>query len=1052
MTEPSGRDRAGPAPNGTSTGPSLTRFERFVVSLSDAMCKRTIGLRFAAVTVGTAAAVFALLITIITYQLQAGVARQATELEHLSDTKLSERLDSEAKLAAARVRFQLSDMLPRLEAIAQRADTGRAVASRNVVAISQLLGPAAEAAHIDEILIVDPAGAVIGASDGAVDLLGAYRRINTSRLKQGIARVVETSLPNKPFTERMTVYARDEIAQIFRANEPLSIAEVAVYPLFDDFGEVTGAMVGYRKLRRSEPVLQEFSRLTNTGIVVLGPDGTASAAGLADIPYAVSAVPNSLLLRMANGRYIGRCVTFESIVDVCALAPLNELYLSRNELIRIAESDGQSLIAKLIGLGVLSLCAFAGISILLVGQVTRPLAEITRTVEAVAAGQYRDKVAGSDRSDEVGNIARAVEILQSSLRERDQLRANAIRQNAMLRARDHELNLQNMRFDAALNNMPHALCMFDEDGRLIVSNYQFEKIYRLPPGTVSAGVTERDLMAAIGPLLAGGSGDGNDGAGIEPTTGVHQQDLADGRTIAVTRQRMLGGGWVAVYEDITERRRAERRIMELATRDTLTKLPNRFVLRQRMELSLADIETTGAELTVYCLDLDAFKTINDTLGHPFGDLLLVKVAERLTGVAGAYDTIVRLGGDEFAVVTTTPQTDEARSAYAETIIGAIAATYDLDGKKAAVGVSIGTAVAPRDGREANELLKRADLALYTAKAEGKNTHRFFAPALEEALNRRRDMEIDLAKALEAGEFEPFFQPIVDVRTRMVTGFEALLRWRHPTRGLVPPGEFIPFAEEIGLIGAMGEWVLRRACEMAAGWPLPLKVSVNISPRQVRSRGLVNTVMNALAATGLPASRLELEVTESVLLEEDEDTVATLMQLRALGVRFAMDDFGTGYSSLRSLRAFPFDRLKIDQSFVRNMATTAESLAIVTSIIDLAESLGMATTAEGVETAEQFDMLRRAGCVEIQGFYFGRPRPNDSVPEVLQGFGMTWDAAAIAPMPAPAAEARIAEARMADHRTAETTSANAAAQSATAPGASLSVAVADSQPPKLRAAR
>jgi diguanylate cyclase (GGDEF)-like protein len=377
---------------------------------------------------------------------------------------------------------------------------------------------------------------------------------------------------------------------------------------------------------------------------------------------------------------------------------------------------------------------------------------------------------------------------------------------------------------------------------------------------------------------------------------------------------------------------------------------------------------------VLCLDLDRFKHVNDTLGHSIGDALLRAVTERLVGCVRDTDTVARLGGDEFAIIQASGEGGADASTLAQRVIDAVSPPYDLDAHQVVVGVSIGIAVAPEDGAQPDELLKNADLALYRAKTDGRGIYRFFEAEMDARMQARRALEADLRRALSIGEFELYYQPLVNVKSREITGFEALLRWHHPERGLVLPEEFISVAEEIGLMVPLGEWVLRRACQEAATWPAGINVSVNLSPVQFKSRNLVTAVTTALSSAALSASRLDLEITEALLLEGSESTLATLHQLRDLGARISMDDFGTGYSSLSYLRSFPFDKIKIDRSFIRNLGEEKSSIAIVRAVTGLGISLGMTTTAEGVETDEQFEKLRAEGCTEVQGYLFSQPRP------------------------------------------------------------------------------
>jgi diguanylate cyclase (GGDEF)-like protein/PAS domain S-box-containing protein len=439
---------------------------------------------------------------------------------------------------------------------------------------------------------------------------------------------------------------------------------------------------------------------------------------------------------------------------------------------------------------------------------------------------------------------------------------------------------------------------------------------------------------------------------------------------------------LGISEDITERKRAEGRITHMAHHDSMTGLANRVLLRERLEHALARMLEQESRLAVLYVDLDFFKDVNDALGHPVGDALLRMAAERLRGCLREGDTVARLGGDEFAIIQDSIRDDEQTTELARRIAAVIGAPFHVEGHDVTVSASIGIAMAPRDGSDPDSLLKFADMALYAAKTDGRRTFRFFEAEMNERLHARRAMEIDLRLAFARREFDLHYQPTIDVTSGRIVGVEALLRWYHPERGMVSPGEFIVLAEAIGLIVPLGEWVLRQACAEAAHWPDDVTVAVNLSPLQFKNANLVQTVTGALAAAGLPARRLELEITESVLLQENENNPATLHRLRDLGVRIALDDFGTGYSSLSYLRVFPFDRIKIDGSFVKELPHNVECVSIVRAIADLARGLHMATTAEGVETPQQLEALRADGVTAAQGYLFSRPLPANELRELF----------------------------------------------------------------------
>lgn len=546
----------------------------------------------------------------------------------------------------------------------------------------------------------------------------------------------------------------------------------------------------------------------------------------------------------------------------------------------------------------------------------------------------------------------------------------------------------NRRFDAALNNMSQGLCLYDPQHRLLVANRRFYEIYRLDPAVIRPGITFRDLLmrsVAAGnhaPAVAEAVITERLGFVARGEPGTSFQDLADGRVIAISHEPMPGGHWVVTYEDITERRRAEAQITYLARHDGLTGLANRLQLRERVEQAFA-LCGRGGRFALLGIDLDGFRAVNEALGQPAGDQVLRQAAERLLACARDTDTVARLGADEFAVVQTGIDKGEDAAALARRIIAALSRPFMVDGQSIELGASIGIALAPEEGAGHDPLLQHAQLALELCRRERRGAFRFFEPEMDAAVQRRRQLEMDLRLALDRGEFQPVYQPIVEIASGRVAGFEALLRWRHPGRGMVSPVEFIPVAEELGLIVPIGAWVLRRACADAARWPDGIRVAVNVSAIQFRDPSLVATVATALADSGLPASRLEIEITESLLLEDEAATEATLHRLRGLGVRIAMDDFGTGYASLGYLRSFPFDKIKIDQSFIRDLDSKPDSRAIVRAIIGLGRSLGMRTTAEGVETGAILEILRMEGCAEAQGYLFSRPCAADRIPALLR---------------------------------------------------------------------
>ncbi|MBV9777632.1 MAG: EAL domain-containing protein [Acetobacteraceae bacterium] len=608
--------------------------------------------------------------------------------------------------------------------------------------------------------------------------------------------------------------------------------------------------------------------------------------------------------------------------------------------------------------------------LVLLGRLVLPVQRLTASVARLAAGDVKARVPGLGRRDEVGEMAAAVEVF---------------RENALA------LGRTNLRFAAALDNMPHGLAMYDAEDRLVVMNARLCETIGLPPGSVQPGMTLREVM---GVCMAAGHFPGRtldevcaERRIVSPQTPAESasfEEVRGDKVLAVSAQLMVGGGCVFTLEDVTERRQAEARIAHMAHHDALTGLPNRVLFRARLEDALARTRR-GEAFALLCLDLDRFKSVNDTLGHAVGDALLRAVTARLRAALRGTDVLARLGGDEFAVLLPAMREPSEAADLARRLVEALSAPCEVEGHQVLAGASVGIAVARRDGSCPDTLLKNADLALYRAKADGRAAWRFFEPEMDARTQGRRRLELGLRHAVAEGEFELHYQPVVDPRTRRPTGFEALLRWNRPGCGVVSPAEFVPVAEDVGLIVPIGTWALRRACAEAARWPDGLRVAVNLSPAQFRAgEALIDTIADALAASGLARGRLEVEITEGVMLQDTEETLATLRRIRALGVAVAMDDFGTGYSSLGYLRRFPFDKVKVDRSFVQGLdeGGGGDCAAIVRAVTGLCAGLGVATTAEGVETERQLAYLTQEGCTEVQGFLFSRPVSAAEVPSLL----------------------------------------------------------------------
>ena len=554
----------------------------------------------------------------------------------------------------------------------------------------------------------------------------------------------------------------------------------------------------------------------------------------------------------------------------------------------------------------------------------------------------------------------------------------------IFRLMTRRLSIEKQRLDTAINNMTQGLLLFDAAKRLIVCNRRYIEMYGLSPDVVKPGCSFRDVIRH---RQETGSFTGDLDAYCDEVlhdVGRSKNSIvetSDGRLIEISNEPVASGGWLATHEDVTERIRAEERIAHLAHYDALTDLPNRVLLRGHLEQRVAEL-AQGKPFAILYIDIDEFKGVNDSFGHEIGDELLRHVAARLRGCVGPQDLVARIGGDEFAIVKAETRDRRQLTALAEQILDSLRIPAQCKGQEVPIEASIGIAIAPDDGLSLEDLFKNADLAMYAAKSDGRRTYRFFVPELDARLKTRRQLELDLRQALARGQLEIHYQPLVDLATDTVAGCEALLRWYHPERGMISPAEFIPVAEDTGLINEIGDWVLKRACAEAAGWPANIRLAVNVSPVQFRTKTLALRVATALRDSGLAPDRLELEITEAVLIRDDDEALVILHQLRDLGVRIALDDFGTGYSSLSYLRRFPFDKIKIDRSFVSDIGDAGGSSMIVEAVVNMASACRMSTTAEGVETEMQREILRGLGCSEMQGYLFSPAVPASKLRQLL----------------------------------------------------------------------
>lgn len=688
---------------------------------------------------------------------------------------------------------------------------------------------------------------------------------------------------------------------------------------------------------RAEKLSARFALLASQGAAVfdLARGGTPDEAKAAAARYAAAADGLALDVLAESSARLG-----------AAEAALVDLAREARSLI-----SGVSAGVALIGL-------VAGpLALLFLRRMRTRLEEVATALIRLARNDTSVDIQGTNARDEFGQLARSVAVFKAKSIELLNKKADFER-----------LNLQ---LDAAINHMSLGLSMFDVNERLLVCNRRYAEMYELPseltrPGTVHCALWEHRTRKGAR------HSEPRDGSiGGRAKSASMQIEFAGGRTIHVTRQPLRGGGWVSLHEDVTERKRQEERITHLARHDALTSLANRVLFREQLEQSLLRL-VRGQGFAVLCLDLDHFKAVNDTLGHPVGDALLKQVSERLLACVRQGDLVARLGGDEFAIIQASVRDPARTETLAQRIVEAVGEPYFIEGHRIEIGTSIGITLAPRDGSGPDQLLKNADLALYRAKDAGRGRFAFFEREMNEEIESRRELGAELRRALAEDELHLAFQPLVCLVSGRVLGAEAIPAWDHRRHGEVSSAELLAAAEEAGLVADLGDWAIRQACAHAARWPVPAKVAVNVSPLQFARRGIMESVLQALAQSGLSPRRLELELPEAVVLQENSNALAMLHQLRQLGVRIAMDEFGTGYGSLASLRAFPFDTIKIDRALIADIDRKDGSRAVVEAILSLGASLGMTTVAEGVENHEQLARLRASGCVQGQGYLLGPP--------------------------------------------------------------------------------
>lgn len=806
--------------------------------------------------------------------------------------------------------------------------------------------------------------------------------VNTSGtvLCGSMSEKIDLNIADRPYFKRALESKSFVVSDYVRTRLRSRSALIAALPALDKDGNVTSMVMATLDMSTLQQPLQSLSGQRYAMLLVdrygvgmgwQAPVTGASAPGENSLGQDLSRLPLVSAMLKGEGGII-HAKGLDGIDRLWAAVPVQ----TSGTFVAVGVPEGDMLIRARIALRdsiiisvgiaiVAALLAWFGGEFFLV----RHIMALAAVADKIGRGEVVGTVQLPKSAGELNVVARALSDMSKRLH-----------------AHDAEIARKSVLLEGTLNNMDQGLLMFDKDDQIQVWNNRALELLGLTDEVVRACKTLSELrryqlskgeFSSAPQELQAWIRAGADG---ECTS--YERERPNGTVLEVRTVPFSDGGGVRTFTDVTERKRSEQHIALMARQDALTRLPNRFHLHERLSQSLSMMRRDKRPVAVLCMDLDRFKMVNDTLGHPVGDLLLVAVAERIRSQVREEDIVARLGGDEFAVIQIGDVIQPAAAdVLASRLIAEIGKPYILGENTVNVGASIGIALAPQNGDDADELFKNADLALYKAKSDGRNIYRFFEQGMDSAMRARRVLEADLREAILREDFELHYQPVVDITRDEIIGFEALLRWRHPERGLILPSTFIPLAEEARLIGTIGEWVLRKACMEAMTWPGHLRVAVNVSAVQLSNRTFVMRVISALADSGLPPQRLELEITETALIEEDGILLEMLSQLRELGVRIAMDDFGTGYSSLGYVRRFTFDKIKIDRSFIQDIGMD-DAAAIIRAVVHMCDRLGISVTAEGVETREQLDLVRQEGCTEVQGYYYSSPVPARDVLDLL----------------------------------------------------------------------
>ncbi|WP_068311637.1 bifunctional diguanylate cyclase/phosphodiesterase [Polycladidibacter hongkongensis] len=923
---------------------------------------------------------------LVPYQLENAFKEHSLNLEELARQQFSRLQQSNISFLSSKFNLEMSRAAREVSALAREPDFLSALDSGSYLSTSLVLRDHKLRSTIDAMIVFDSEGQILGTSKEFISPAEVATQLGAFGFFEELAQIIRRNSTNE-FLEYFGLVANDRVGSLLPGIPEGALSEMIIAPILDADKNLLAIIVAQRWFRFHQELLMDLKDVANVDAVLIHNGKIVADTRGGSLNNEALQYPEQATGKLTRiGDYFVLCEKRSFDLNFCTMKTFAELQRFQERLRAIADASAAKTTKRVLGLGVIVIVFTIFAAVTFARNIAKPLKDVTRVIAAVAEGDYGRDIKATQRSDEVGDIARAAAKMQRAVEERDSLRLSLHTKNVQLSTQERQLAQQNVLFETALDNMLQGLCIFDSQRRLLRANKSFACMFAAQNAEPYLGLE----WEAVASQLAINTTKTHQGQKISLSqlwrTAQETQavlTLANGRTIEMSVVPMESGMWLSTFEDTTERKRASDHLAYLATHDNLTRLPNRLLMHRHLTTQMQKLKETNDAFGIVWLDLDEFKTINDSLGHAFGDRLLCHVADTLRANIGEGELVARLGGDEFAIVTSAPISREFLEAKAKRILNAINSPCVLQGHEVIVSASIGVVLVDKPQDRVGRLLRFADLALYKAKESGRNTLRFFEESMEANIRSRQELSTDLHHAIAKGEMWVAYQPQIDLKTAQIVGFEALLRWDSPKHGRVSPADFIPLAEDTGAIVDIGLWVLTQACEQAAKWPANLTIAVNLSAKQIQSPELIGNVDRILAQTGLPTNRLELEITETSLLQDNENNCRTIKKLRKRGILVALDDFGTGYSSLSILTRFRVDKIKIDRSFVGAMLTDDDSRFIVEAIIKLALTMSIRVIAEGVENEQTKQALWTAGCVEAQGYYFSKPVSADKALELLK---------------------------------------------------------------------